>query len=106
MSSAGVSTLPTTSMTADCLMLRRSTTMKNATEKMTGETPLISGATLISKVVAAVRGMATMGPMQRIIALMSMFEATLPTRPVMFSLPPTLSSVKSAKSARPISAMK
>ena len=98
--------MPTMSMTADCLMLRSRMTAKKMIENTTGDMPLKNGVTLISNVVAAVLGMATMGPMHRITAHMRTFDATWPMRPVMLSAPPACRMANIATSARPISAIK
>ena len=64
------------------------------------------GTMAISKVVAAVRGMATMGPMHRISALMSTAAGILPRRAVTASLLPTRRSANTVSIARPMSAIK
>ena len=52
------------------------------------------------------RGIATMGPMHRMSALMSIAAGTLPRRAVTASLLPTRRSANTAHIARPMSAMK
>ena len=60
----------------------------------------------ISNVVAEVRGMATMGPMHRMMAHIKSSAGTLPTRLMTASLLPTRSRANIPSSARPMSAMK
>ena len=86
-------------------MHRARITAKNSTENSTGDTPERWGAMAISNVVAEVRGMATMGPMHRMMAHIRISEGTLPTRRVTASLLPTRSRANTPSSARPISAM-
>ena len=105
-SSSGVSTAPTISTTADWRMHKNRISAKNRIENTTEDTPLMFGTMAISKVVAAVRGMATMGPMHRISALMSTAAGILPRRAVTASLLPTRRSENTANIARPISAIK
>ena len=58
---------------------------KKSTEKRTGLTPETRGVTEVSKVVAAVRGMASMGPMHSTMAHISSTDGTFPMREVTFS---------------------
>ena len=62
-SSSGVRIAPTISTTVDWRMHKNRIIAKNIMENTTEETPLMVGTIAISKVVAAVRGIATMGPM-------------------------------------------
>ena len=64
------------------------------------------GAMAISNVVAEVRGMATIGPMHRMMAHIRSSAGILPSRSVTASLLPTRSRANTPSSARPISAMK
>ena len=105
-SSSGVRIAPTISTTADWRMHKNRIIAKNIMENTTEETPLMFGTIAISKVVAAVRGIATMGPMHRMSALMSIAAGTLPRRAVTASLLPTRRSANTAHIARPMSAMK
>lgn len=77
-SSSGVRILPTMSTTADSLMHRAMITAKNTTENTTGDTPERLGEIAISKVVAEVRGIATMGPMHRMMTHISTSAGTVP----------------------------
>ena len=105
-SSSGVRILPTMSTTADSLMHSTRISAKNSTENSTGDTPERLGEMAISNVVAEVRGMATMGPMHRMMAHIKSSAGTLPTRLMTASLLPTRSRANIPSSARPMSAMK
>ena len=94
------------STTADSLMHRARITAKNKMENSTGDTPGRLGAMAISKVLAEVRGMATMGPMHRMMAHIRISAGTRPTRCSTASLLPTRSRANMPSMARPMSARK
>ena len=104
-SSAGVRNLPMMSMTADSRTLNARMTAKNSAENSTGLRPGISCVTPISNVVAAVRGMASIGPMQRMITVMSTVAALAPMRSSTRMALPSLKRAKSATSASATSAI-
>ena len=81
-------------------------TAKNSTENSTGDTAEVSGAIDISYVVAAVRGIASMGPIHKMIALISTADGMRPMCPVICSGPLLRKIANSAIIARPMSAMK
>ena len=87
-------------------MHRAMITAKNTTENTTGDTPERLGEIAISKVVAEVRGIATMGPMHRMMTHISTSAGTVPTRCSTASLLPTRSSANSPSMASPMSAIK
>ena len=97
--------MPTISTTADSRTHRRKISRKNSTEKRTGLTPETSGVTDISKVEAAVRGMASSGPMHSTTALISRVEGILPIRLVTPSGLPWRRMANMASRASPISAI-
>ena len=77
---------------------------KKMMENTTGLTPLNRGWMDSSKVVAPVRGMASMGPMHSTMAVIKIAEGIRPTRRVMPSVLPHLSIANSATRASPMSA--
>ena len=80
-------------------------TAKKMAENKIGFKPGISCATPISKVVAAVRGIASMGPMQRMITVIRTVAAFLPMRSSTRMALPSRSRANSATSASATSAM-
>ena len=105
MSRAGVRILPTMSTTARSRTQSSRISRKKSTEKRTGLTPETRGVTEVSKVVAAVRGMASMGPMHSTMAHISSTDGTFPMREVTFSGLPCRRIANIASRARPMSAM-
>ena len=86
-------------------MLSARITAKNSAENRIGLSPGISCATPISYVVAAVRGMASIGPMQRMITVIRIVAGFLPRRSITRLALPSFSRAKSATSASATSAM-
>ena len=80
-------------------------TAKNKTENTIALASGNKGVTDISNVEAAVRGIASMGPMQSTTALISRAEGIRPRRPVTRLTPPSRRMANMASRARPISAM-
>ena len=87
-------------------MLRRKITAKKTTEKRGALKSGIISCTDISKVDAAVRGIASIGPMQSTIAVMSRTDGIFPIRFTIASVLPQRMMAKRARRARPISAIK
>ncbi|MPN24675.1 hypothetical protein SDC9_172077 [bioreactor metagenome] len=103
---AGVRNLPTMSTTDASFTHSTQISTKNAIEATSGFTPGKMGETPISKVVAAVLGMASIGPTHSTTSVDSSTAGILPMRQVIPSISLShFSMARMASIASPISAM-